>query len=118
MCSLGRHQEGDDIRPPRRGRHSDGSASAALAATPRETLAARRKKMRAELKEIKAETLKRRQQQANGEIPVEDRPEPEYDHDQFLMNFEPMAPGTDLLPDCMVDHEAAQAKVPYWVDIS
>ena len=96
MCSLGRHQEADDIRPARRRRHLDASARAALAEVPRETLADRRKNKHAEL----AADL------GDAGAPLDD--------DQFQMNFEPLPPGTEQLPDCMIEDR----KVPYWVDIA
>lgn len=99
MCSLGRHQEGEDVRPSRRRRHLDGSAAVALADTPDETLAQRRVAKHAQLK---AEVA------GNVAVPL--------DADQFQMNFEPLPPGVEQLPDHLVDHEPYRDPRNWWSD--
>lgn len=91
MCSLGRHQEGDDIRPPR-SRRLDGSVTAAVEKAPRAVLAEQYAKKHAELKRE-----------------VTDEAEPPLD--QFQLNFEPLPPGLDQLPAYAEEEPAPQ---PFW----
>jgi hypothetical protein len=96
MCALGKHQEGEDVRPPRRGRHLDGSVTAAVAKTPRARLM---ENIKTKAAELRAE--------------VADSDPQQIEMEQFLAQYEPLPPGVDQLPDHVID----DTKRPYWVDM-
>ena len=82
MCSLGKHQEGDDVKPPRARRHSDGSMTEVVRRTPRATL---------------AEAKANKTAQLQGEIAAaQDVP---FEPDMEAGQYEPIPPDQQQLPD-------------------
>lgn len=100
MCSLGHHQEGEDVKPTRARRRSDGSMTEAVAREPGDTLVKRREAKTAQLRS-----------EMDG---VEAAP---MEPDQFQMQFEQLPPGVEQLPDHLTAEAIACDKRPYWVDM-